>query len=60
MKYSKLLEISTKFFKWTNPGLFYHLFSVFSNSITIFTTNICEKMTIHYTVWGFKPTTFET
>ena len=31
-----------------------------TNIITIFTTNICEKMSIQYTVSGFEPTTFGT
>ena len=33
---------------------------VFSNNITIFTTNKCEKMSIQYTVLGFKTMTFGT
>ena len=34
-------------------------FSSFQTNITIFTTNKCEKMSIQYTVLGFKPTNFE-
>ena len=47
------------FFKWANPGLFFVYFQSFQTNNTIFTTNICEKMYIQYTVPGFKPTTFE-
>ena len=47
--------------RWANPGLFYHLFSVFSNKHHYnFTTNVCEKMSIQYTVPGFEPTAFGT
>ena len=47
--------------KWANPGLFFVYFWSFqANIITIFTTNICEKMSIQYTVQGFEPTTFGT
>ena len=48
------------FKKWANPGLFFYLFSSFQTHITIFTTNKCEKMSIHYTVLGFELTTFGT
>ena len=52
----------TKFFlkKWANPSLFFVYFRSFQTSITIFTTNICEKMSIQYMVLGFEPTTFRT
>ena len=47
--------------KWANPGLFFLYFRSFKrNIVTIFTTNICEKMSIQYTVLGFDPTTFGT
>ena len=47
------------FKKWDNPGLFFVYFWSFqSNIITIFTTNICGKMCLQYTVLGFEPTTF--
>ena len=36
------------------------LFSSFQTNITFFTTNICEKMSIQYTVLGFEHTTFKT
>ena len=55
------------FKKWANPGLFVIYFRSFQTNITnflqkkqIFTTNICEKISIQYTVLGFEPTTFGT
>ena len=42
--------------KWFIPGLFF----VYFLFITIFTTKVCEKMSIQYTVLGFEPTTFKT
>ena len=39
--------------------LFVYFWS-FQTNISIFTTNICEKMSIQYTVPGFEPTTFGT
>ena len=40
---------------------FFRLFSVFfKQTLQIFSTNICEKMSIQYTVPGFEPTTFGT
>ena len=51
----------TSFYKWANPGLFFVYFRCFqTNIITIFTTNISEKMSIQNTVPGFEPTTFGT
>ena len=49
------------FFKknWPTRPLF-NLLSSFQTHITIFTTNKGEKMSIQYTVPGFKPTTFGT
>ena len=42
-----------------NPASFIIYFWSFqTNIITIFTTNICEKMSIQYTVPGFEPMTF--
>ena len=38
----------------------FHLFLSFQTQIIIFTTNKCEKMSIQYTVLGFKLTTFGT
>ena len=38
------------FKKWANPGLFFVYLRSFQANITIFTTNICEKMSIQYTV----------
>ena len=40
-----------------HPGLFYRLFSVFSNKHYNFYNNICEKMSILYLVLGFEPAT---
>ena len=50
------------FFKenWANPGLFSFIFGLFKQTLQIFTTNICEKMSIQYTVPGFEPKTFGT
>ena len=49
------------FFKWANPGLcFVYFWSFQTNIITIFTTNICEKMSIQCMVPGFEPMTFRT
>ena len=31
-----------------------------ANTITIFTTNTCEKISMQYVVPGFKPTAFRT
>ena len=56
MAYILLVRIPVFFFdKWANPGLF---FGLFKQTLQIFTTNICEKMSIQYTVPGFEPTTF--
>ena len=41
------------FFKWAIPGLFFVYFCYFQINITIFTTNICEKMSIQYTQVGW-------
>ena len=47
------------FKKWANPGLFIIYFRSFQTYIiTIFTTNICENMSIQCRVPGFEPTTF--
>ena len=46
--------------KWVIPSLFSILFSSFQTNTTIFTTNICAKMSIQYMVLGFEPTTFST
>ena len=48
------------FLKMGHPRPLFHLFSSFQTNITIFTTNICEKMSIQYTVPGFELTTFGT
>ena len=46
--------------KMDHPGLFFVYFHLFSKNITIFTTNICEKMSIQFMVLGIEPTTFGT
>ena len=46
--------------KWANPGLFSGIFGLFKQTLQIFTTNRCEKMSIQYTVLGFEPMTFGT
>ena len=55
------LTLMIIFKKWANPGLFYHLFSVFSNKHHYnFNNNYMWKNYIQYKVLGFKPTTFGT
>ena len=39
--------------------LFVYFWSYQTNIVTIFTTNICEKMSIQYMVLGFEFTTSE-
>ena len=46
--------------KWANPVLFSFLFGLFKQTLHIFTTNRCEKMSIQYMVPGFELTTFGT
>ena len=47
--------------KLANPGLFYHLSFIFSNKHhSNFYNKYMGKMSIQYTVPGFKPTTFRT
>ena len=47
--------------KWANSGHFFIYFWSFpTNIITIFTTNICDKMLIQYMTPGFEPMTFRT
>ena len=46
------------FLKWANPGLFSFIFGLFKQTLQIFTTNRCEKMSIQYMVPGFEPMTF--
>ena len=57
--------IQSDFFgiEWFKSGScwpLFQLFSSFQTNITIFTTNICEKMSTQNTVVGFKLTTFRT
>ena len=52
---------SLSFFKKNGPTpASFNLFSSFQTHITIFTPNKCEKMSIQYTVPGFKLMTFGT
>ena len=44
----------------TPASFLVYFWSFQTNIITIFTTNICEKMSIHFTVPGFEPTAFIT
>ena len=44
--------------KWANPASFLFIFGLFKQTLQIFTANICEKMSIQYTVLGFEPATF--
>ena len=53
--FTKLFESSVAF--KNIPGLFYCLFSVYSNKHNNFYKNICEKLSIQYLVPGFEPTT---
>ena len=48
------------FFKNGTSPVSFRLFMSFQTNITIFTTNICEKVPIHYMVLGFEPVTFTT
>ena len=48
------------FLKGPTPASFSFIFGLFKQTLQIFTTNICEKMSIQYTVLGFEPTTFGT
>ena len=45
---------------WPTPASFSFIFGLFKQTLQFFTTNICEKMSIQFTVPGFKPTTFST
>ena len=42
------------------PASFSFIFDLFKQTLQIFTTNICDKMSITYMVPGFEPTTFGT
>ena len=58
----EILFLASKLFK-NGPTLatfIVYFWSFQTNIITIFTTNVCEKMSIHYAVLGFEPTTFRT
>ena len=55
-----LSQISTFLKKWANPGLFFIYFWSILTNITIFTTNLCEKMPIQYKGPGLEPTSFGT
>ena len=45
--FKKIISDKFPFFKWANPASFIVYFRSFqTNIITIFTTNICEKMSI--------------
>ena len=48
------------FLKMGKPRPLFHLFLSFQIHTTIFTTNNCEKMSIHYIMPGFELMTFET
>ena len=54
------LAVVVVILKMGHPRPLFRLFSSFHTDITIFTTNICEKMNIQYMVLGFEPTTFRT
>ena len=51
-----MLDEHIFFKKWAVRGLFSFIF-VFSNKHYKFTKNICDKMSIRYTVLGFELTT---
>ena len=42
------------------PASFSFIFGLFKQTLQIFTTNVCEKMSIQYTAPGFEPTTLGT
>ena len=48
------------FLNGPSPASFSFIFGLFQTNNTIFTTNICEKMSIQYMVPGFEPMTFRT
>ena len=57
--FSWWISLTIVFSKWVNRGLFFVYFRSFqANIIRVFTTHICEEMSIHITVPGFEPTTF--
>ena len=43
------------FKKWANPGLFSFIFGLCKQTLQIFTTNRCEKMSLQYTVQDSNP-----
>ena len=48
MKLSKFghnKQLAILFKKWANPGLFLFIFGLFKQTLQIFTTNKCEKIT---------------
>ena len=54
--YKQVTNAKVHILKMNQPRSFYHLFQSFqANIITIFTANICEKMSIQYMVPGFEP-----
>ena len=54
---SELAHFKKVFLNGPTPASFIAYFRSFqTNIITIFTTKICEKMSIQYTVPGFEPT----
>ena len=49
--YQMATILNNSVFKWAIPGLFFIYFRLFKQ-----TTNICDKMSILYTVLGFELT----
>ena len=56
-KYKEFLYLLSKVFC---SQASFCLFSFFPINISIFTTNMCEKVSIQYAVLGFEPSTFRT
>ena len=54
------LQLTSIIFKMGQSRPLFNLFLVFANKHYNFTTNICEKISIQYTVPGFEPPTFGT
>ena len=53
-----MLSISFFMQNGPTPASFSFIFGRFKQTLQIFTTNICENVSIQYMVPGFEPTTF--
>ena len=48
------------FLNWPTPASFSFILGLFKQTLQIFTTDLCEKISIQFTVLGFEPTTLWT